>query len=101
MARCNAFLLFFPQNGVGEVNPDAREYVDCAATLRGYGDPVLCDLSVVNLSCVDSPHCSGSQLNPGVKFGYWGSKEYFMKNLGSVKDYRTARQLLLDAESAM
>jgi hypothetical protein len=36
-----------------------------------------------------------------VRFGYFGSKEYFVKNLGAVKDYRNARQLLLDAESAM
>ncbi len=43
----------------------------------------------------------GHPLNPGVRFGYLSSKGYFMKNVGSVKDYRTARQLLLDAESAM
>ncbi len=43
----------------------------------------------------------GDTLNPGVKFGYWGSREYFLKNIGYVKNYRTARQLLLDAEAAM
>jgi hypothetical protein len=63
------------QDGVGQSNADFAEYFDW----RGRGHP----------------------LNPGVRFGFTGHKEYFMKNIGSVKDYRCARQLLLDAESAM
>ena len=63
------------QDIVGESNPDHLVYVD----LKGKGHP----------------------LNPGVRFGYFATKGYFMKNIGSVKDYRSARQLLLDAESAM
>ena len=35
----------------------------------------------------------GHPLNPGVRFGYLSSKGYFMKNVGSVKDYRSARQV--------
>ena len=64
---------------IGRGDPDEKHAVDGAAPLRDVGDP----------------------LNPGVKFGYWGSKAFFMKNIGSSCSYRSARQLLLDAEAAM
>lgn len=63
----------------GDSNPEINRSVDVAMKARGPGEPA----------------------NPGVRFGYWASKQYFMKNIGYVKDYRSARQLLLDAESAM
>jgi hypothetical protein len=69
----------FELNGWGDGNPSGTAGGDATMRSRGQGDP----------------------RNPGVRFGYWASKEYFMKNIGHVKDYRTARQLLLDAESAM
>lgn len=61
------------------MNPETDDSVNCALGNRTKADP----------------------LNPGVRFGWWGSKEYFMKNMGNIKDYRTARQLLIDAETAM